>query len=47
MSSKFGQKYAVTAYVPETIFQKINELRGDESRSGYIGEILVELFGTE
>jgi len=47
MSNRFGDKYQVASYIPETVLINIDYARGDKSRSAFIGEVLTSMFSTE
>lgn len=45
--SKFGNMCQVASYVPETVLENIDTLRGNKSRSSFVGDILTGMFSTE
>jgi len=43
LKTMIGQKFAVTAYVDPETFQRIEERRGDVTRSTYMGKLITKI----
>jgi hypothetical protein len=43
LKTMIGQKFAVTAYVDPETFQRIEERRGDVTRSTYLGKQIAKM----